>query len=65
MAKGSKSAVKARSAVTGAYVKPGFAKAHPSTTVIERAKPAKAGKQSNPRLPSLRPPPRRSSCLRR
>jgi hypothetical protein len=40
MAKGSKSAVKARSAVTGTYVKPGFAKAHPTTTVIERAKPA-------------------------
>ncbi len=40
MAKISKSASKARSAVTGSYVKPGYAKAHPSTTVIERARPA-------------------------
>jgi hypothetical protein len=40
MAKGSKSAVKARSAVTGAYVKPGYAKANPTTSVIERARPA-------------------------
>ncbi len=40
MAKISKSAGKARSAVTGSYVKPGYAKAHPNTTVIERARPA-------------------------
>jgi hypothetical protein len=40
MAKTSKSAGKARSAATGAYVKPAYAKANPTTTVIERAKPA-------------------------
>lgn len=45
MAKGSKSSPgKARSAVTGTYVKPAYAKAHPKTTVIERDKPKGGGK---------------------
>jgi hypothetical protein len=44
MAKTSKSASKARSAATGAYVKPGYAKANPSATVIARGKPAKAAR---------------------
>lgn len=35
----SKSSGKARSAITGKYVKPSYAKAHPNTTVVERAKP--------------------------
>jgi hypothetical protein len=44
MAKISKSANKARSAITGAYVKPGYAKANPTTTVVERAKSARSAK---------------------
>ena len=45
MAKSSKSSPgKARSAVTGNYVKPSYAKAHPTTTVVERDKP-KGGKK--------------------
>ena len=46
MAKSSKSSpAKARSAVTGTYVKPGYAKANPKTTVIERDKPKGGGKK--------------------
>ncbi len=52
MAKISKSATKARSAVTGSYVKPGYAKANPTTTVIERAKPAKAAKTARAAKPA-------------
>jgi hypothetical protein len=49
MAKAStkKTAGKARSAVTGSFVKPAYAKAHPSTTVIERAKPKAAAKKKS------------------
>jgi hypothetical protein len=45
MAKSSKSAGKARSAVTGAYVKPGYAKSNPTTTVVERPKSKGAAKK--------------------
>jgi hypothetical protein len=45
MAKGSKSSPgKARSAITGHYVKPSYAKTHPNITVIERDKPKGGGK---------------------
>lgn len=36
---------KARSAITGHYVKPGYAKAHPKTTVVEHDKPKGGGKK--------------------
>ena len=35
---------KARSAVTGKYVKPNYAKTHPNTTVVEHDKPKGGGK---------------------
>ncbi len=35
---------KARSAITGRYVKPGTAKRHPKTTVTEKGGKAKKGK---------------------
>ena len=36
---------KARSAVTGRYVKPSYAKTHPKTTVVEHDKPKGSGKK--------------------
>ena len=36
---------KGRSAITGRYVKPGYAKAHPKTTVVEHDKPKGGGKK--------------------
>lgn len=38
MAKGKSSGSKARSAVTGKYVKKSYAKSHPKTTVVEKSK---------------------------
>lgn len=37
----SKSGTKARSAVSGRYVKKSYAKSHPRTTVVEKAKKRK------------------------
>ncbi len=39
MSKSSKSSGDARSAKTGRYVTPDYAKKHPTTTVVERDKP--------------------------
>ena len=36
----------ARSAVTGRYVKPGYAAKNPKTTVVESRKPSSSGKGS-------------------
>ena len=44
MPKGSKSGGKARSAVSGRYVKKSYAKTHPKTTVVEHDKPKGGGK---------------------
>jgi hypothetical protein len=46
MAKISKSGAKTRSAATGTYVKPGYAKANPAAAVVQRAKTAKPAAKS-------------------
>lgn len=37
---------KARSAISGQYVKPSYAKTHPKTTVVEHDRPKSGGKKS-------------------
>ena len=46
---------KARSAISGRYVKPGYAKAHPRTTVVEHDKPKSGGKRRKQPQRSLAP----------
>jgi hypothetical protein len=41
MSRGKKSGGKARSAITGRYVKKDYAKKHPKTTVVEHDNPKK------------------------
>ncbi len=43
--KGSGSSGKARSAITGRYVKPSTAKRHPNTTVVEKSTRKGTGKK--------------------
>jgi hypothetical protein len=62
MAKISKSATKSRSAATGSYVKPGYAKANPTKTVIARAKPAKPAQAARSAKPAQAAQPAKSKA---
>jgi hypothetical protein len=65
MAKISKSAAKTRGAATGTYVKPGYAKANPTTAVGQRAKSAKPAAKSAAAQPAAQPAKSRAAAKKK